>query len=163
MELFGLVLALPILVALSAGYAFFVRLVIAPRPRLAGTVRLLSLLPVVLVLAELILVASVGAVRVRQVVGPIFPALHAVFLLIPPSLANLILLPSRSRSLLALVAAVSLSFVAGFGLILFNIAVSEALYGVDGIGGPYGQPLPVGQHTPAFSPNSTFQRKCAAA
>ena len=86
------------------------------------------------------MVVTVGVLRSRALVGPAFFALHAAFLLVPPAIINIVVLSPGRRSWRPTAAAAAVAFVVGYGLILFNVHVSEVLYGVDGVGGPYEQP-----------------------
>lgn len=91
-----------------------------------------------MLMIEWSLLGVVGAVGSREIVGPLFYPLHlVVFFLSVPALANVLLLmrPRRGfwRSLLVAIACA----VFALPVVLTQVAVSEALYGVDGSGGPY--------------------------
>ncbi len=140
MELLGLIFAVPIAGLASAIYAWGVLRLVVPRTGLASVLRALSWLPLFVTLSELAFVGAVGPVAARSIVGPAFMAIHSAFLVAPPALVNVLLLyrrpPSWRRTAFAVVASWGLCF----GLLLFNIVVSEALFGIDGSGGPFGRP-----------------------
>ncbi|MGJ5820253.1 hypothetical protein [Paludibaculum fermentans] len=90
-------------------------------------------------MAELILLASVGSIRIQELSGSIFYVGHLiVFLLGTPALANLILIRGRDRGACTWYV-VSLSCAAmAFLLVLLQYTVSEELFGIDGDGVPFG-------------------------
>ena len=140
MELFGLILAVPVAGFASAIYVWAVLRLVVPRSGLAAALRTLSWLPLLATLSELIFVGAVGPVSARTIVGPAFMAIHSLFLVTPPAFANVLLLYRRPPSWPRLALAVAASTAISFGLLLFNIVISEALFGIDGSGGPFGRP-----------------------
>ena len=77
--------------------------------------------------------------RSRALVGPLFYPVHLVlFLLSVPALANLLILTRRSQESQLWVETAILCTLLALPLVVTQYAVSEALYGVDGKGGPYG-------------------------
>ena len=139
MELLGLILAVPIAGLASAVYSWGVFRFVVPRSGLATALRTLSWLPLFSTLSELVFVGAVGPVAARTIVGPAFMALHSLLLVTPPAMVNVLLLyrcpPSWRRAVIA-----AASWGICFGLLLFNLVVSEALFGIDGSGGPFGRP-----------------------
>lgn len=136
MELFGLICAAPVAVAVCAGYAWGLAWL---APRLSAhmhTLRRLSLLLLIVAGVEIVGLLTVGAVRLRGTLGPAFTLWHGVaFVSAVPAMMNLLLLrqqPLRPRWGVILFCAA----IAGM-LLVINIGVDEALYGIDGIGGPY--------------------------
>ncbi|HEY4212846.1 MAG TPA: hypothetical protein VGM84_15295 [Steroidobacteraceae bacterium] len=78
-----------------------------------------------------------GCVRARAAVGPIYFPMHAlVTLLAAPAAACVLLLGRRSISRWWPAVAV-VAWCIGVFAIFHQYNVSEALYGVDGVGGPY--------------------------
>jgi hypothetical protein len=140
MELFGLILAVPFTGLASAVYVWGVLRFVVPRSGLATVLRALSWLPLLATFSELIFVRAVGPVAARTIVGPAFMAIHSLFLVTPPALINVLLLYRRPPSWRRAFIAVAVSWGICFGLLLFNIVVSEALFGIDGSGGPFGRP-----------------------
>jgi len=87
------------------------------------------------------LLLAVGAVRARSILGPGFSCCHQrVFFLAVPALAS-ILTVRRKDTLLGtwFVAGLLCSFLP-LPVVLTQYGVSEALYGMDGRGGPYAEP-----------------------
>jgi hypothetical protein len=92
-----------------------------------------------LLLIELLLNLTVGAVQSRALVGVIFYPWHVLLLVLSiPALVHALVL-ARSRESRWLVVATA-SAALGVVLAVQQLYLSEALYGIDGTGGPYGQP-----------------------
>lgn len=112
---------------------------VGPRPTLARSVFFLSVLGLSIFTVDVLMVASLGAVYVRQFVGPAYFPIHAVVtLLSAASLAGVLLLGQRSLKRHWGLVAVVCWFVGIFS-IDFQYGVSEALFGIDGEGGPYSE------------------------
>jgi hypothetical protein len=144
MEMFGILGSIPAAFCASAIYAAILRSVIL-RPWLKHL--LISASAAILggLGGEWILLGTVGAVRGRQILGPCFYPMHLiVFFLAVPALANLLVLRRRDSVLGAVlgswVVVGILGAVLALPVVLTQYSVSEALYGVDGQGGPYGKP-----------------------
>src|SRR5262249_3887117 len=102
--------------------------------RLISSVRAASIFVLALLIVEIILVASMGAVRARAIIGPSFYVIHLVlFFICTPALANVLVFRHRKSWYLVPVACTALAFF----LVLFQYSVSESLYGIDGESGPY--------------------------
>lgn len=138
METCGLLLAFPVAMAASIVYALLVRFLFS---RSSAWSRLLvagSAIVLALGAFELIAFAVKGIVGARAALGPSLVVLHdAVFVLAPPAVANVLALSRRPRLAWPVVAVIT--FAVAIAMIFFNVHVSEALYGVDGVGGPYGE------------------------
>jgi hypothetical protein len=90
---------------------------------------------------EWLLLASVGVLRLRAALGPAFEVLHlALFLLALPALVQLLVLSRPVSAVSRSLVVGALAAVVALPLVLTQYGVSEALYGVDGSGGPYGKP-----------------------
>jgi hypothetical protein len=144
MEIFGILCSIPAAFCASAIYARILRsAILSPRARrlvLWTSVSVLGSLS-----GEWILLATVGAVRGRQIVGPSFYPVHLiVFFLAIPALVNILVLTRRDSILGSVLGAWIvvgiLGAVLALPVVLTQYIVSEALYGVDGHGGPYGEP-----------------------
>jgi hypothetical protein len=86
---------------------------------------------------DVVSVYFVSAVRVRAVVGPVFFPVHAVATLFAaPAFAVLFLASRRNMSRWWPALAV-IAWCLGIFAIFYQYSVAEALYGVDGSGGPY--------------------------
>jgi hypothetical protein len=146
MELFGIILAIPAAFLATAIYVGLMRFAFLYRP-----INRLALWLSVAVLGGLLVewgaLLAVGAVRSRAIVGPAFyPAHLALFVLAVPALANLLIIKKGGTILGAWFMVAFLCSVLALPVVLTQYEVAEALYGVDGAGGPYGQaptmPLP---------------------
>ena len=130
MELFGVVLSIPVAFAVCAIYCYG----IAKLPksgqlnrglRYAGYSVLLGFL------IEIVLLGALGAVRSRGILGPGFYVAHLViFFLGPPALANALVLHPKGFLTRWYVATV-LCTIFAFSLVLLQYGVSEALFGID--------------------------------
>lgn len=137
MEALGMVLG--ILGGLIAAPIFCFMLVrlIAPHPGIARFAFYLAVASLGLFAVDLLLVGMRGAVGARELVGAGFFPLHALLTLgSAPALACALLLgrPSLARWWPAVAAT---CWVVGVFSIFYQYGVAEALYGIDGQGGPY--------------------------
>lgn len=94
------------------------------------------------IVAEWLLLVVRGPVGARLLVGPQYFSIHSfLFLLGTPALINALVLPDpegpRARAALVLPLATALAFV----LLLLEYIVSDALFGIDGVGGPFSTDL----------------------
>jgi len=122
-------------------FCFAVVRLVKPCPVLSIPAFWFSLALVSLFLVEILLVWTRGAIGARALVGPPFFLVHAFLtLLLAPALACVLLLGQRSLARWWFVAAIVCWF-AGVGAIFYQYGVAEALYGVDGLGGPYHAPF----------------------
>jgi hypothetical protein len=138
METCGILLAFPVVAVASLAYAVLARYLLSRNAVLARLLVGISGGVLLLTATELIVVALKGIVGGRATIGPLFEVLHAVvFFLTPPAVANMFVLTGKRRcAALPIVAVVT--FIVAISLVFWNIHVSETLYGVDGVGGPYG-------------------------
>ena len=138
MELFGIVLSIPVAFLASMLYSLFLKLVVIRYARPTRWLRLVSI-PVLAIFAiEIVLLVSLGSVRSRGLLGPGFYVVHIfLFFLGPPALANVLVLRPRPASTSTWYVATALCTVFAFVLVLLQYRVSESLYGIDGDDGPY--------------------------
>src|SRR5918995_6046106 len=86
---------------------------------------------------ELLLLATLGAIRARAMLGPGFYAAHVLlFFVSTPALANALILRKRTGLVGRWYVAVPLCTLFALFLVLLQYGVSEALYGIDGGDGP---------------------------
>lgn len=140
MEAFGIAIAL--LVGLFAAPLFCLILVkVIRRVPLLAPLGFWAAVPLLVFwFVEVTLVWFRGVLSVRALVGPPFFLLHALLTFAAaPALACVLLLGHRSMKGWW-PAAAALCWLVGAGAILFHFDVAEALYGVDGRGGPYQSP-----------------------
>lgn len=150
MELFAIVGAIPVAFIAGGIYAYLIHFVLRYQiVRL--TTLLLSTLILLGILVEWATLLTFGAVRIRAIIGPIFYPIHLIiFFLSIPALANLLVIKkiSSSRSFGRWVVIGFFCSALALPVVLTHYGVAEALYGIDGTGGPYGQaptiPMPEG-------------------
>jgi hypothetical protein len=138
----SLAIALWILGGLVAApiFCFMLAKFIRPRPRLARILFYPAVFGLCLFALDLLAVGVFGAIRSRELIGPAFFPIHAfVTLMSAAFLAGSLLLGQRNfaRRWLAVAA---VSWTLGVFSIFYQYGVAEALYGIDGEGGPYSEP-----------------------
>ena len=98
-----------------------------------------SRLVVALAALDVTVVTFLGAVPARRLIGPAFWRIHLVVVLLgAPALANVLILRSHGMWFRRWYAVVALCCVFGIFLVFFQVGVGDALYGPDGVGGPFG-------------------------
>lgn len=140
MEALGI--AIGILGGLIAAPVFCFLLVklIAPLPRLSRFAFYAAAALLLIYSAELLFVAARSVVAARQLVGPAFFPAHVLLTLgSAPALACVLLLGSRNVAKWW-PAAAAICWLIGVFSIFYQYGVAEALYGIDGQGGPYSAP-----------------------
>jgi hypothetical protein len=138
MELFGIAASIPGAFVMIALYRLILLKVVA-RFRWATTLlRPASYVLLGLFAVEIALLVTLGAIQSRALIGPVFFTGHTiVFFLGTPALANIILLRKPAGPAPKWYVVSSLCTVLAFFLVLLQYHVSEQLFGIDGIGGPY--------------------------
>jgi hypothetical protein len=140
MEMFGLLCALPAAFLVVGGYTQVLRLALPriPRPKLIVWASAAVLAGIVL---EWMLLGSLGTLRARTLIGPLFYPLHVVlFFLGLPALANVLVIEKGGTVFGWWFVVCLLCGILGFALVMVQIDVSETLCGIDGSSGPYGRP-----------------------
>lgn len=118
-------------------FCFALVRMIRPHRFLSRTLFILAIIGLCLFVVDLLLILILGAIRSRELVGPAFFPVHAfVTLLSAAFLASTLLLGERNLAGHWLLVAV-VSWMLGVFAIFYQYGVAEALYGVDGVGGPY--------------------------
>ncbi|MET0516859.1 MAG: hypothetical protein ABW047_16200 [Nitrospiraceae bacterium] len=139
MELFGIILSIPVALIASIAYVILIKWIVGKLPQLTTPLMLGGGALLAVFLIEIILLATIGAAKSRTVVGPAFYGLHlAVFFLGVPALANVLILRDRGRA--PTLFAITLCAVFAFILVLMQYGVTEALYGIDGNDGSHSEP-----------------------
>jgi len=139
MELYGILCSLPAAFLASAIYSIVLRWLLMRQPWVKAAVIRLSLLVLGALVIEWGLLAFLGAVRTRAVIGPAFYPLHSVvFFLSVPALASLLVTKKQEQLLGSWFVVGLLCACLALPVVLTQYVVSEALYGIDGTGGPYG-------------------------
>jgi len=138
MEIFGIILSIPVAFVASAVYCFLLARVVLRLETLRRVMWLVSVGVLIAFGVEVALLFTLGAVRARGSLGPGFYVGHVmVFFLGPPALANVLVLRRRSTRAVRWYLAVPFCTVFAFVLVLLQYGVSEALYGIDGDNGPF--------------------------
>jgi len=145
MELFGIILSVPAAFVASTIYSFLLANIVLRLEPLRRLMFAVSVAVLAAIALEATLLVTLGAVRVRELAGPWFYAVHLLlFVLGTPALANVIVLRPRPKYFRSWFVAVPPCTVLALGLVLMQYAVSEALYGIDGHDGPFrGDPLSI--------------------
>jgi hypothetical protein len=138
-ELFGVFCSMPAAFVASAIYFGFLRVLIKRVPveriLIVGACALLGAL-----FAEWALLATLGAVRSRAAIGPVFYPVHlALFMLGVPALATILTIKTRGTRFDSWLVVAFASGLFALPVALTQYVVSEALYGIDGEGGPFGR------------------------
>jgi hypothetical protein len=141
MEVFGILLSVPVAFFLNAAVAGLAWRFVRPVARLRRLVMWASAIVLGATVVEWVAVASLGAVALRRSLGPAFYAGHLLlFIAGAPALACALTLRLRrmgwTRLLLIATACAAFALI----LVLLQYGVSEALYGVNGDDGPFSVP-----------------------
>jgi hypothetical protein len=138
MDVFGLVLAIPAVVVANIVYVLVARFGLTRLSSLRPWLLWASYLVVAIAALDVIVVLTLGAVAARTLAGPAFWAFHeVVFVFGAPSLANVLILTRRGVWFRYWYATAALCCLFGVFLVFFQVGVGGALYGPDGVGGPF--------------------------
>jgi hypothetical protein len=141
MELFGIMFSVPVSFVATSIYAVIIKRITTKRTYLIVPLFWISGVILTLIILEFVGVLTVGAIRLREIIGVQYYPLHiSVFFLFWPSLANIMGMQRRIGFLSKwYMIGIACAFL-GLCVTLLQYGVSEALYGIDGTGGPYGKP-----------------------
>jgi hypothetical protein len=138
MEIFAILLSIPVAFVANTLYCLFLSKRVAVEGSAGRVLRVSSRIVFALFVIEIILLIALGAVRSRAAFGPAFNAFHlSLFFLGPPALGSWLILRVRQRFFSKWYVATVLCTFFAFCLVLLQYGVSESLYGIDGVGGPY--------------------------
>jgi hypothetical protein len=138
MEILGLFLAVPAVVMANICYGLLLRFGLIRIRRIQPWLLWPSRLVVVLAALDVAVVVLLGAVAARRLIGPAFWGIHLLVVLLgAPALANVLILRSQGMWSRRWYGAVALCCVFGVFLVFFQVGVGDALYGPDGVGGPF--------------------------
>jgi hypothetical protein len=138
MECFAIVFSFPAGICAGLGYSLILDQIVSRFRRVAKVFVWTSCIVLTGLIIESALLAALGAVTCRGLLGPAFSGTHLIiFVLGTPALANVLVLP-RKIPLLShwYVAGVLCGFLFTY-LVVMQYVVSEALYGINGIEGPF--------------------------
>ena len=138
MEIFAIMFSIPAVAVATFVYSQLIaRTGAINRGRPLAAIRLFSGVVLGLIALEMIMLLAIGTIHTRELGGSSYYSIHGVlFLGGVPSLANLIVLGNKDR-LDRFGYSVLLCTILAFVLVLMEYGVSEALFGIDGQGGPY--------------------------
>ena len=137
-------------------FCFVLATFIRPRTALARILFYPAVCGLCLFVLEVLAVGLLGAARSRELIGPMFFPLHSLVTLMSAAfLASSLLLGPRNVAQRWLAVAV-VSWILGVFSILYHYGVAEALYGIDGVGGPYSE-LNGGNTHLGFQPEAVIQ------
>ncbi len=141
MELFGIIFSIPVSFVGSSIYAFIIKKITTKWTVLVVPIFWISGTILALLILEFFAVLTLGAIKLRETIGTLYYPLHIfLFFLFWPSLANLMGVQRRIAFLSKwYIIGITCAFL-GLCVTLLQYVVSEALFGVDGMGGPYGKP-----------------------
>jgi hypothetical protein len=141
MELFAIMLSFPMSFLCSTIYAVIINRITKRWTILFTPLFWISFLILILLLVEVTAVIFIGALGLREAIGPPYFPIHLfLFFLALPSAVNIMKLQRIAPLFAKWYAIGSVCAFLGLGIVLLQYAVSEALYGIDGMGGPYGPP-----------------------
>jgi uncharacterized membrane protein len=87
------------------------------------------------------LIYPIGPIQLQEISGNVYYPLHVViFLLTLPALSGIMRLQKKFEKLSKWYSIGCFCAVVGLLIVLQQYVVSEAFFGVDGVGGPYGKP-----------------------
>ena len=142
MDVIGLVLAFPAVLPANAAYVPFVRFGLARWRKAGPAVLWVSRAVLLLILVDVALVITLGAVGARTLIGPAYFVGHSLGTLAgAPALAHVLLLPPGRFWSRHWYAVIAIGFLFGFALVFLQVGVGGALYGPDGVGGPFSRAL----------------------
>ena len=138
MEVFAILLSVPAAFVASVVYCFLLAKIVVRFDTVSRWMWWASAVVLIGFAVEVLLLVTLGAVRVRTIIGPVFYLAHLlVFVLGTPALANVLILRSRPVLRSRWYWAIPCCTVFALVLVLLQYSVSESLYGIDGVDGPF--------------------------
>jgi hypothetical protein len=140
MEIFGILFSIPVAFIATSLYCLILYKFVRKSELAQQIFRMASYLVLTLFGIEVVLLILFGVVRSRGLLGPGFFIVHLIcFFLGPPAVVNVLFLKPINKISSRWYVACTLATIFAFLLVLLQYSVSEALYGIDGEGGPYSQ------------------------
>lgn len=141
MENFGIILSVPGAFITSILYSAILGKVTNRLPKLIPPLKLGSVVVLLAAVMETIATTTIGPNRLQQMTGSLYYPFHVVvFLLTLPALSGIMRFQNRFKKLSKWYSVGGFCAVVGLLIVLQQYVVSEAIFGVDGVGGPYGKP-----------------------
>lgn len=130
--MFGIIFSVPMSFACGAIYSNIVGKIILKWNNLTQLLRALSGIILALSVLEVIGVSTVGALKLREVIGIAYYPIHSIlFFLTLPSLVNILKIQRRTPFLSKWYFIGFACAIIGLGIVLLQYDVSEALFGVN--------------------------------
>jgi hypothetical protein len=140
MEIFGILFSIPVAFIATSLYCLILYKFVRKSELARQIFRMVSYFVLTLFAVEVVLLMIFGVVRSRELLGPGIFVLHLIcFFLGPPALVNVLVLKPIDNLSSRWYVVCTLATIFAFLLVLLQYSVSEALYGIDGEGGPYSQ------------------------
>jgi hypothetical protein len=141
MENFGIILSIPAAFINSIFYAFVLRKVTTKLPFLILPLLWISTFVLVASFLEFCCLLAFGTLKLRKTIGEGYYSIHkGLFFLTLPALVNIMRLQNRFSFLSKWYSIGCFCAVVGLCMMIQQYVVSEALFGLDGMDGPYGNP-----------------------
>jgi hypothetical protein len=141
MENFGIILSVPGAFIASILYSAILGKVTHKLPNLIRPLRVGSSAVLVAAVIETIATTIIGPTRLQEMTGNVYYPFHVViFFLTLPALSGIMRLQNKYEKLTKWYSIGCFCAVVGLLIVLQQYVVSEAIFGVDGVGGPYGKP-----------------------
>ena len=132
MELFGIVLSIPVAFVVSMLYCLFLARIVLRFEKPSQWLRGASYFVLTMFAVEVALLVTLGATRGRDILGRIFYEAHlGLFFFSTPALANVLVLRSRRRFFTQWYVAGAICTLFAFVLVLLQYSVSEVLFGIE--------------------------------
>src|SRR5262245_2494858 len=138
MEIIGLALAIPAVMLANVLYVLLVRFVFVRFQQIRRWLLWPSYVVVALAVVDVVLVATLGAVASRHLLGPACWGIDEVVVVLgAPALGNVLRFTNQGPWFRRWYGAAALCCIFGVFLVFFQVGVGDALYGPDGRGGPF--------------------------
>jgi hypothetical protein len=138
MEMLSLALAFPAVLIANVTYAALAHFLLSRLRQLRPWLLWPSRAILALLVLDVVLVATIGAVSSRRALGPSYWVLHLfVVILGAPALANLLIIPGGRAWYHRWYLAAAFCYILGMCLVFFQVGVGDSLFGPDGVGGPF--------------------------
>ena len=141
MEMYGIILSIPAAFLCGSIYAILIGKIIKKWNKSIVSLQWMSVVILALVLFEVVGVTVIGTLKLREIIGVAYYQIHILlFFSTLPSVVNIMKIqkqiPFLSRWYIIGIACALI----GFGIVILQYGVSEALYGINGNEGPYSGP-----------------------
>ncbi len=141
MESLGIILSVPSAFIASIVFSAILGKVTHKLPDLIYPLKLGFYAVLLTAVVEAIAITTIGPIQLQEISGKFYYPLHVlIFLLTLPALSGTMRLQKKFEKLTKWYSIGCFCAVVGLLIVLQQYVVSEAIFGVDGVGGPYGKP-----------------------